>query len=321
MKKIIFLCPYFGSIPSEQLKLWAKTCSYNSKITWLLITDDKIDFELPVNVKILNMSLKELKNKIQSKFDFKISLENGYKLCDYKPLYGYIFSNLIKEYDYWGHCDFTDCIFGDIKKFLFDRIKYNPDKVGFLGHMTLYRNDEEVNKRFFIKTKSNYNLSEILGTNKNMGFDETDKYSINFVYLENNFDLKRIDDIYFDISPRYVEFKNSSWDDNFKNIGFNNNSYIVEWDNGKLFKVSFNNYDFIKEEIGYVHYQKRKIKYFINIDECNHFYLIPNEFINANFELTPKIFYKYTKHRILNINLFRIRYKRFITKLKNVILK
>ena len=37
------------------------------------------------------MTFESLRNRIQKLYDFKISLEKPYKLCDYKPAYGEIF--------------------------------------------------------------------------------------------------------------------------------------------------------------------------------------------------------------------------------------
>ena len=56
-------------------------------------------------------------NLFKNKFDFDISLERPYKLCDFKPTYGYVFYDLIKDYKFWGHCD-TDIIWGRIDNFI-----------------------------------------------------------------------------------------------------------------------------------------------------------------------------------------------------------
>lgn len=319
MKKIIFICPYFGKLPVNQMKLWLKSCEYNQNLKWLIITDDTTQFKLPKNVEVMNLEIAQLKSKIQKKFDFDISLENGYKLCDYKPIYGYIFEDLISGYDYWGHCDLSDCIFGDIQKFLLEALKDNPDKVGFLGHLTLYKNSKEVNERFFIKTRCKKELKDIIGTNKNMAFDETFEYSINYIYKENNFSLKRIDDIYFDISTKYHEFKSSKWDNDFKNLGFDKEKYIVEWDKGKLYKIKVEQNKIIRKEIGYVHYQKRKMDYNLDFNKVDHYFIVPNKFIEFKKEPDLVFYKKYLRHKIININYIKIKIKRLKIKIKNFI--
>ena len=137
MKKIIIVCCYFGQ-KRKDYKTWLKSCEYNSNIDWLIFSDSDWG-NTPPNVKIIKKTFNEIKEKIQSKFEFKITLNTPYKLCDYKPAYGYIFEEYIEEYDFWGYCDF-DMIFGDIRKFLTDEILQQYDKIFKLGHLSLYKN-------------------------------------------------------------------------------------------------------------------------------------------------------------------------------------
>ena len=60
-----------------------------------------------------------MKQMIQEKFDYDISICEPHKLCDYKPAYGYIFEQYISEYKFWGHCD-IDTIMGDLNEFITD---------------------------------------------------------------------------------------------------------------------------------------------------------------------------------------------------------
>ena len=73
--------------------------------------------EIPVKCEGGLYNLEAIKQQVQKMFDFPIYLDHPYKLCDYKPAYGYIFPEYTKGYDYWGHCDMTDCIFGNLRKF------------------------------------------------------------------------------------------------------------------------------------------------------------------------------------------------------------
>ena len=165
MKKIRLIIPYFGKLP-KFFPYFLLTAKRNQKIDFLIYTDQKVDqFTIlnANNIEFVTLSFDELREKVQSKFDFKISLKTPYKLCDYKPAYGYIFPEYTKGYDYWGHCDMTDCIFGNLRKFLTDEFLTGADKFLYLGHMTIYRNTDEVNHRIFedVSFRSN-NLKEIL---------------------------------------------------------------------------------------------------------------------------------------------------------------
>lgn len=118
---------YFGKLPNY-FDLWLTSCKYNKTINFLLFTDDKTKYDYPNNVEVIYTTFEGIRNQIQSKFDFKISLERPYKLCDFKPAYGYIFNEYLKEYDFWGHCD-LDVVFGNLRKYLPEKILLNYDKI------------------------------------------------------------------------------------------------------------------------------------------------------------------------------------------------
>ena len=93
MKRILFICPYFGNLPIAHMKLWLLSCELNPTIDWLILTDDHTqELSFPSNVKVIYTTLDEIKQQAQKLFDFPIYLDRPYKLCDYKPAYCYIFS-------------------------------------------------------------------------------------------------------------------------------------------------------------------------------------------------------------------------------------
>lgn len=118
---------YFGKLPNY-FNLWLTSCKYNKTINFLLFIDDETKYDYPDNVKVIYTTFENIKNQIQSKFDFNISLKKPYKLCDYKPAYGYIFNEYLEKYDLWGHCD-LDVIFGNLRKFLSEEILMQNDKI------------------------------------------------------------------------------------------------------------------------------------------------------------------------------------------------
>ena len=146
--KVIFIIPYYGEFPNY-FNLFLKTCGNNLGYEWLIFSENNGKYSYPDNVHYVEMTWQELRSLFQSKFDFEISLDSPYKLCDFKPTYGYVFERYIKDYDYWGYCD-VDLLFGDLDVFIpFEKIS-KFDKVGHLGHMTLCRNNTEINRLFKI---------------------------------------------------------------------------------------------------------------------------------------------------------------------------
>lgn len=88
MKKIKIIIPYFGKFP-EFFPYFLMTAKWNSKIDFLIITDQELSglqaFNIN-NIAFQKTTFDELKERIQQKFDFEISLDTAYKLCDFKPL-------------------------------------------------------------------------------------------------------------------------------------------------------------------------------------------------------------------------------------------
>ena len=167
--KFKLIIPYYGKFPSI-FDLWLKSCKNNPEIEWLLVTDIDCSEVLPLNVKRLNLTFKELKNKFEQKLGMSISLESPYKLCDYKPLYGYLFEEYLKDFDFWGYCD-MDVVWGKIFDFLPMELFRKYDKILDLGHLSFIRNDKAINENFkkyrgyltILKKPINYTNDEAWG--------------------------------------------------------------------------------------------------------------------------------------------------------------
>ena len=121
MPRIKIIITYMGNYP-WYFPYYLHSCRYNPTIDFLILTnnDDPI-LELPANVTILPYSIEQLKADASKSLGFEIAVESGYKLCDFRPAYGYIYSEIIKDYDFWGYCD-IDVIFGNIRAFMTDEL-------------------------------------------------------------------------------------------------------------------------------------------------------------------------------------------------------
>ena len=146
MKSIAFVIPFFGKFP-KGFDLYLQSCGFNSTIDWIIFTDDRTTYNYPDNVKVNYCSFEDVCKRIREKFDFEVNLDRPYRLCEFKPTWGEVFANELKEYDFWGHCD-IDLLWGDIRKFITDDILDKYEKIGNQGHATLYRNTKEVNARY-----------------------------------------------------------------------------------------------------------------------------------------------------------------------------
>lgn len=315
--KIVFICPYFGQLPNY-FPIWLKTCEYNKDIDWIVFTDDKTHYDYPENVKVNYLTFTEFREVIKEKLKIGIMLENPYKLCDFKPLYGDIFKEYIKEYDFWGHCD-IDCMFGNIRKFITTEVLNKYDKILFLGHMTLYRNKKEVNERY--KTKiGDLDYKKILNQSMNYAFDESfESTSINMIYKQNKFPIYE-KEIYFDICPLYYDFRRCYYR-NQKSYVEKDKNVIFEWKEGTLTAKRINDKKIEEKEYAYVHFQKRKVDNQIeNIQECKNFVFIPNKIFSIDNAIEYKDIQKYLKRKKLFYEVyFKQRLRNFTYKLKKTI--
>lgn len=174
MKTIAFVITYFGSggFPNY-FPVWLNSCRQNPTIDFLVFTDiSSEEYDVPANVKFINMSFDHLRGLFQRLYDFEITLERPYKACDFRPAYGEALQEWLSEYDYWGHCD-TDMIWGDIRKFATDDLLAQYDRIFNAGHCSIYRNDPRVNSLYrTLDPHGCLNWREVFTSEQNCTFDE-----------------------------------------------------------------------------------------------------------------------------------------------------
>ncbi len=287
MNKIVVIGVYFGNFP-EYMNLWLKSCEFNKEIDFIIFTDNIIKTNIK-NVKFIKLTLKDFSEIASKKLKMNIILEKPYKCCDYKVVYGLIFEDYIKQYKFWGHCDF-DMIFGDIKKFITDEMMNKYDKILPLGHLSLYRNTTENNERYKCDGSITGNYQEVFSNNKSYAFDEIN--GIYSIYKKNNFPFydKRI---FADISMIYKRFRLALKDKNYYN-------QVFYWENGKVYRAYEEHKVIKREEFIYIHFKKRKnleVKT-DNIFGTNSFYITYDGFIKKEIGLpTINDIRKYNKNR------------------------
>lgn len=290
---VILICPYFGTINKSIHSLWLLGCAANPDITFLLLTDDAevLEMPMPENVRGVFMTWEACVWLIQQTFVFDVSIQSPYKLCDYRPAYGEIFQEFISDYEFWGHTDSGDTLYGDLKQFLTNEMLDSYDKIHVFGHLTLYRNTPENNQRYLCPESSGIDARTVFTTEENLCFDDMfQRASINRIYQENGFSLlERVPDLVADLFPSKWAFQ--IVEDQGEKI-----PRVFEWDHGKLFDVTVRNDRLHRREIGYVHFQKRKMEN--RSSGADHFYLIPNEIIPADFPLTAEYIRRQSREKI-----------------------
>lgn len=173
MARIAFITCYIGKFP-WYFKYFVQSCRYNPTVDFYIISDNRtFDCELPKNVIPVYNTLEEIRELASQKLQLQAAIDRPYKLCDFKPAYGLLFSDIVAGYDFWAHGD-IDVIFGNIRAFITDELTNTYDLISvrhdFLtGYFLLYRNCEKMNLLF---THSK-DYKKVMSDTKHYCFDET----------------------------------------------------------------------------------------------------------------------------------------------------
>lgn len=252
MKSIGYIVPYFGKLP-KGFELWLVGCKTNPSIDWILITNDKTQYDYPSNVKVHYCEFEEVKTRIQNHFDFEVSINTPWTLSFFKPAYGEIFRKELEKYDFWGHCD-IDVLWGNIRKFITEDVLDKYDRIGFQGHSLLYRNTQEVNSRYKTMSENFITYKDVFSGKVRYSFDENGMDTI-YEYLGIDYfkeicfaHLRKYE---YNFSMRFVP----------KDEEYKNKNQVFEWKDGTLNRVFIHNNELKKEEYMYLHFFCRPMTY------------------------------------------------------------
>jgi hypothetical protein len=155
MQSIVLINCYFGKFP-WYFSFFIKSCETNPTVDFIIFSDSKFNSDLPSNVRIIPFTLAQFNQLASEKLGFRIDVKNAYKLCDFKPAYGLIFSDYINNYDFWGMCD-IDIVLGRIREFITEELLNEYDIINtrhdyLTGSFMLFRNNNLLNN-LFLKSK------------------------------------------------------------------------------------------------------------------------------------------------------------------------
>jgi hypothetical protein len=173
MKKaaICILIPYYGKWPSY-FKLFVESCRPNPIVDVYLISDLKVNFELPTNVKLINVPLADFITRLNQVAGTKRTDIHPTKLSDIKPAYGLMFNELTEGYEFWGYGD-IDMVYGDLSRYLKPDVIASKDLLTFReewihGPLTILRNNEQTKNLFRLSTDH----IKVFSSERNFCFDE-----------------------------------------------------------------------------------------------------------------------------------------------------
>ncbi|SEL72997.1 hypothetical protein SAMN04487770_11615 [Butyrivibrio sp. ob235] len=240
-KHIAIIVPYFGNLPNC-FKAWWISALKNPMLEFWFFTDNE-HIKSEGNIRVEHMFFSDFAKLIQNNYDFTIQCPQPYKLCDFKPVYGEVFKDRLKDYDYWGYCD-VDMVFGNVKRFITDDILEKHDKIFVDGHISIFRNDNRMNTIY--RSQGNYpeyNFQEAFTTSDSCYFDEYRGMELKLIREKCN--VFNEGTFYINANPKKPHF-----------FGKNGKKIVAKWEDGSLFQIDEEGN---RLELMYIHICKREM--------------------------------------------------------------
>ena len=268
MKKILIIIPYFGNLP-ETFPFWYQSAKDNQDVDFLFITDQEVGESS--NFHVMKTSFKDLKARFEEALGMEVNMPSPYKLCDFKPVYGYVYSKELEGYDFWGFGD-IDLVYGRIRHFFTDDVLDNYDMISGWGHLTLLRNCDFCNTFFMQRHGKFLYWKDAFSRPEYSGFDEY---------------FGGCSEVWDALYPDKVYHCESSLDDitipaccrHFRSV-FVQGRYCLTfiYEDRNLYRIYIDRHlRRHKEPTLYAHFQKRH-GWKIDIDDCSRYIIYPNVF-------------------------------------------
>ncbi|MFT9266292.1 DUF6625 family protein [Oenococcus sp.] len=247
--KIGLINVYFGEFPNY-FPIFLLSAAKNSNFDFLIFSDVEVDYDLPQNVKVIKTTFSQLKKRIQAILPFRIDLRVPYKLSDFKPIYGDLFSRELIGYTHWGYFD-LDIVLGNLSNTISIKDLSNFDRIGDRGHLSIFKNTSSIVKSYLSDSGHlGFSCKEAFSSPRIFHFDEMWGINTFFNNLHTSKPLKNdlTPGALFDTSVKRYPLVQATHP---KSTHF----FIFEWQNGTLTGYAQDQ----KIEFSYLHLQKRKM--------------------------------------------------------------
>ena len=188
-------------------------------------------------------------------------------------------------------CD-LDLAWGDIRKFITDDLLNKYERIGFLGHSTIYKNTTEVNSRY---------RTIFDGNNYKVAYTNQGSYAFDEVGMDNIYKILNIpyyDEIIFANLEKYSY--GFSLDLMPKEDDFKNEYQIFTLEDGKIYRYYLHNKKIEKEEYFYIHFWCRPMTYRPKVYDKNKKYIIYPDVVDyLKEDITPKLIHKRGKGNLI----------------------
>ncbi|KAB5607409.1 DUF6625 family protein [Bifidobacterium jacchi] len=272
-----FILPYYGTLPNY-FQLFLNSCGANPEYDWLLFTDDHTAFHYPENVHVHYEAFADMQKRVRERFHDEAELRTPYKLCDFKPIYGFLFEEYLADYQFWGYGD-CDVILGRLSHFITDEMFERYDKIFSVGHLTLMRNTKENNRGFMLPLDGKLIWREVVKSDKIYTFDESYlSTNINRIYQQHGIPVYTADlSGNTRVSAGIFELVHF---DPILNVYMTEASLhaVYLWDNGRLTRSYHQLGEFVTRELMYMHFQRRAMDVRLDDAHMQKFKILPGSF-------------------------------------------
>ena len=313
----LFIVPYFGTFPNY-FPLFLESCRRNPSYSWLILTDNREPYDYPENVRVVHMEFDQLRQSFQEKLDIPIALERPYKLCDFRPAYGFLLEEYLEGFRYWGHCD-SDLVFGNLERMLTPLLDQDYDKLFALGHLVLYRNTRENNRRFMEPYRGELFYKKVFANPDNCWYDEDYRNdgNIHRIFLE---DGARVwdKDLSFGVSVEQTRFRRVSYaGPDTGCIWHPVRRALYVWNQGELEETFLEKGKLKTSTYLYMHFQLRNMRFRRGMEKEAVIRIYPNGFRPLDSYPADRKQWRRLSRYSPNFQYFSIRWRRVKRRLEN----
>lgn len=248
--RIALICCYFGELPNY-LPFVMRSVAHNPTIDWLIFGDCPPACPLPSNVRFHRCELMDIKIAIEKECNTPVLISTAYDLTQLKPSFGLCFKEHLKGYHFWGHVD-LDMIYGNLRKFLPDEVMSAHDRIYVRGHLSLYRNTDEVNRHFMLMAPGAPSYKKVFIGKDHSQFDEwAGIWKIYRYHRIPQYHAEVIADIMPSTETRINRFEALELP--------NYPHQVFYWHQGATYQAYYHREGgLFDREVAYIHFQKRK---------------------------------------------------------------
>lgn len=148
--KAAIIIVWFGPFP-PWVSAFLVSCRQVKCVDWHIFHDHPLAFPLPENVILHPYTLEDFQACATARMGLNIKKIEPYKLCDFRPAFGFLFEEYLTNYEYFGWGD-LDIVLGRVDNFLggimgqWDIISFSDDVPS--NHFILIRNTEYYRKLY-----------------------------------------------------------------------------------------------------------------------------------------------------------------------------